>query len=69
MDSLLRFLQFKAFGRGLRGYHTAWIVIGVAIWMLNRARNQSDVVYRTKLKPGERLLIRTGTERPGSDGS
>ena len=69
MDSLLRFLQFKAFGRALRGGHTAWIVIGVAIWMLNRARNQSDVVYRTQLKPGERLLIRTGPKRPGPDGS
>ncbi len=69
MDSLLRFLQFKAFSRGLRGYHTAWIVIGVAIWMLNRARNQSDVVYRTQLKPGERLLIRTGPKPSGPDGS
>ena len=37
--------------------------------MLNRARNQSDVVYRTELKPGERLLIRTGTKPAGSDGS
>jgi hypothetical protein len=69
MDSLLRFLQLKAFGRALRGDHTAWIVVGVAIWMLNRARNQSDVVYRTKLKPGERLLIRTATKRAGSNGS
>jgi hypothetical protein len=69
MDSVLRFLQIKAFSRGLRGYHTAWIVIGVAIWMLNRARNQSDVVYRTQLKPGERLLIRTGPKQSGPDGS
>jgi hypothetical protein len=67
VDSLLRFLQLKAFGRALRGYHTAWIVVGVAIWMLNRARNQSDVVYRTQLKPGERLLIRTGPNAPGPD--
>ncbi len=50
-------------------YHTAWIVIGVAVWMLNRARNQNDVVYRTQLEPGERLLIRTGTTRsPDADG-
>jgi hypothetical protein len=70
MDSILHFLQVKAFGRGLRGYHTAWIVIGLAIWMLNRARNQNDVVYRTRLKPGERLLIRTGTAAPRDvDGS
>jgi hypothetical protein len=69
MDSLLHFLQVKAFSRGLRGYHTAWIVVGIAIWMLNRARHQSDVVYRTQLKPGEQLLIRTATKRAGSDGS
>jgi hypothetical protein len=43
----------------MRGYHTAWIVIGVALWMLNRARHQDDVVYRTVLKPGERLVVRT----------
>lgn len=69
MDSILHFLQVKAFSRGLRGFHSAWIVVGVAIWMLNRARHQSDVVYRTQLKPGERLLIRTGTKQPGPDGS
>ncbi len=70
MESILHFLQVKAFGRGLRGYHTAWIVVGVAIWMLNRARNQNDVIYRTRLKPGERLLIRTGaTPSSDSDGS
>jgi len=59
MDSLLRYLQLKAFGRGLAGYHTAWIVIGAALWMLNRARNQNDVIYRTELKPGERLIVTT----------
>ncbi|MGA8725602.1 MAG: hypothetical protein WB565_11205 [Acidimicrobiales bacterium] len=69
MDSILNFFQLKAFSRGLRGYHTAWIVVGVAIWMLKRARNQNDVVYRTKLKPGEQLLIRTATKRAGPDGS
>jgi hypothetical protein len=59
MDALLNYIQLKAFGRGMRGYHTAWFVIGVAIWMLNRARRQQDVVYRTELKPGERLLVRS----------
>jgi hypothetical protein len=63
MDSLLRYIQLKAFGRGFRGYHSAWLVVGVAVWMLNRARNQNDVVYRTELKPGERLIVRT--IRPG----
>ena len=59
MDTILRYIQLKAFGRGLRGYHTAWVVVGVAVWMINRARNQSDVIYRTKLKPGESLIVRT----------
>jgi hypothetical protein len=59
MDTFLRFVQVKAFGRGLRGYHTAWVVVGVAIWMINRARNQDDVIYRTKLKPGESLIVNT----------
>jgi len=64
VDSLLHYLQVKAFGRGLRGYHTAWVVVGVAIWMLNRARHQDDVIFRTKLKPGERLIVSSG--RPAS---
>jgi hypothetical protein len=34
-------------------------VVGVALWMLNRARHQDDVIYRTELKPGERLIVRT----------
>jgi hypothetical protein len=58
MDSLLRYFQVRAFGRGFGG-HSAWIVVGVALWMLIRARNQDDVVYRTELKPGERLMVRT----------
>ena len=63
MDNLLRYIQLKAFGRGLRGYHTAWLAVGVAAWMINRARHQDDVVYRTVLKPGERLIVKTS--RPG----
>jgi len=59
MDTLLRYIQVRAFGRGLRGYHSAWVVVGVAVWMINRARNADDVVYRTELKPGERLVVRT----------
>jgi hypothetical protein len=69
VDSILNFLQWRAIGRALRGYHTAWLVVGVAIWMLGRARNQSDVIFRTELKPGERLLIRRGTKATAPDGS
>ncbi len=64
MDALFQYLQMKAFGRGLRGYHTAWVVVGVALWMLNRARHQDDVVYRTVLKPGERLSVSTRAPAP-----
>jgi hypothetical protein len=59
MDTLLHYIQVRTFGRGLRGYHTAWFVVGAAIWMINRARHADDVVYRTELKPGERLVVRT----------
>lgn len=64
MDNLLRYIQLKAFSRGFRGYHTAWLVMGAAAWMVNRARNQNDVVYRTVLKPGERLVVTTA--KPGA---
>jgi hypothetical protein len=59
MESLLRYVQRKAFGRGLRGYHNAWLVVGVGAWMINRARRQDDVIYRTRLEPGERLIVET----------
>jgi hypothetical protein len=59
VDAVLHYIQVKAFGRGLRGYHSAWLVVGVALWMFNRARHQDDVIYRTELKPGERLIVKT----------
>lgn len=70
MDTLLRYIQLKSFGRAFRGYHTAWLVVGVAAWMANRARHQQDVVYRTLLKPGERLVVTTrrrGDTSPPTD--
>ncbi len=60
MDSVLFFLRHRSFVRGFRGHNTAWFVVGAALWMIMRARHGDDVVYRTKLKPGERLVIRTG---------
>jgi hypothetical protein len=60
MDTVLRYIQVRAFGRGMRGYNIAWFVVGVALWMLLRARRSEDVVYRTKLNPGERLVISSG---------
>jgi hypothetical protein len=71
VDNVLRYIQFKAFGRAFRGYHTAWLVVGAAAWMINRARHREDVIYRTLLKPGERLVV-TASRRgsapfPGDD--
>ncbi len=57
METFLRYIQVKAFGRGMRGYNTAWFVVGATVWMLLRARRSDEVVYRTKLNPGERLVI------------
>ena len=64
MESVLRYFQVKAFGRGMRGYNTAWFVVGAAVWMFLRARRSEDVVYRTKLLPGERLVIDAGPTGP-----
>ena len=66
METVLRYLQVKSFGRGMRGYNTAWFVVGVALWMLLRARRSEDVVYRTKLNPGERLVISSSGSGPTS---
>jgi hypothetical protein len=57
METFLRYIQVRAFSRGMRGYNTAWLVVGAAVWMILRARRSQDVVYRTKLNPGERLFI------------
>ncbi len=67
MESILRYFQLKAFGRGMRGYNTAWFVVGAAVWMLLRARKGEGVVYRTQLNPGERLVISSSV--PGSSSS
>ena len=69
METLLRYLQVRSFGRGMRGYNTAWFVVGAALWMLIRARRSEDVVYRTKLHPGERLIVRSGPPDPSGTGS
>jgi hypothetical protein len=69
VESVLRYLQVKAFGRGMRGYNTAWFVVGAAVWMLLRARRSEDVVYRTKLNPGERLVISSSPSGSSSGSS
>jgi len=66
MTSVLNYLQVKAFGRGMRGYNTAWFVVAGAVWMVLRARRSEGVVYRTRLNPGERLVISSGPPGPSS---
>lgn len=66
MESILRYFQVKAFGRGMRGYNTAWFVVGAAVWLVLRARRGEDVVYRTRLHPGERLVISSSPPGPSS---
>ena len=58
MGFVLRYIRFKAFSRAFRGYHTGWFVVGAAVWMIQRVRRRQDVVFRTLLQPGERLVIR-----------
>lgn len=67
METLLRYLQVRFFRRGIRGSNSTWLVVGAALWMVLRARRSEDVVYRTKLKPGERLVINAGRSGPTSD--
>jgi hypothetical protein len=66
METILRYFQVRSFGRGMAGRNTAWFVVAAALWMLIRARRSEDVVYRTKLLPGERLLIKAGPPDPSS---
>jgi hypothetical protein len=71
LDRLLRSFQARAFREGWRGLHSAWFVIGAALWMVNRSRRRdNEVVFRTKLQPGEGLLVTTrapGSLPPGDD--
>jgi hypothetical protein len=66
METFLRYIQVRSFGRGMRGHNLAWFVIAGALWMLLRARNSQEVVYRTKLNPGERLFISADPSGPTS---
>ncbi len=60
IDSGLRYVFRAGFRRGVRG-QSAWFVVGTAAWLIYRARRSSDeVIYRTVLKSGERLMVTTG---------
>lgn len=59
MEAILRWVQRRAFVRGMSGRNTVWFVVGAAAWMMLRARKHGDVIYRTLLEPGERLEVIT----------
>jgi hypothetical protein len=60
VDSGLRYVVRTGFRRGFRG-QSIWFVLGTAAWLVLRAvRSRDEVVYRTVLKPGERLVVSTG---------
>jgi hypothetical protein len=63
VGSVLRFLQARALARGRAGKGSTWLVVAAGLWLLNRARSGDDVIFRTKLEPGEGLVI--GTAPPG----
>jgi len=71
MERILRYLLKNGFRRGFRGEHPIWFVVGASAWLLIRARRRGDdVVYRTVLRPGERLVVATrdpGAAEPSGD--
>ena len=70
METVLRYLQVQTFRRGMRSHNAVWFVLGAAVWMVLRVRRSEDVVYRTKLKPGEGLVVTAGSSgSPSSPGS
>ncbi len=66
MDVVIRYLERTAFRRGMRG-RSVFLVLGAAFWMVNRARSADRVVYRTKIRPGDRFTI--SSSAPGTPGS
>ncbi|MBV8463116.1 MAG: hypothetical protein JO368_07470 [Acidimicrobiales bacterium] len=59
IDWLLRELQARSFREGMRGRGAVWFVVGAAVWMVARARREDGVVFRTRLEPGEGLVVTT----------
>jgi hypothetical protein len=59
VDTFLNYLQRMAFGRARHGYRVQWWVIALSIGVVRRARHRDAVVFRTKLEPGESLIVST----------
>lgn len=67
MDILIR-LARTGLRRGIRSGSRRWLVTGITAGLLAVARRvlteSPETVYRTELKPGERLEIRTIPRNP-----
>ena len=58
----LRYLTRTGFRRGMagsRGWMTAAVVAGGVRTLRRIARNEPEVVYRTRIRPGERFVVTT----------
>lgn len=57
MDRLLSSIVSRAMRRGMAG-DPAWLAVGVAVWLVRRARRRPPaVVWSGRLSPGDRLVI------------
>ena len=67
----MRTLRHRGLEEGILGGKPGWLIAGGAAWALWLVewawRKQPEVVYRTVLKPGEKLEIVSGpVARPGA---
>ena len=66
MDGLLSRLVSRAMRRGLAG-EPVWLAVGVAAWLVRRARAKSpEPVWSGRVSPGDRLVVTV--RGPGHEG-
>lgn len=62
---MLRFLSRRGLSRGLEGSR-GWLAVGVVAWavrlLVRLARRAPQVVYESRLEPGETLVIEHHTD-------
>lgn len=65
MDRLLSFVVTRGFRRGFAG-EPAWLVLGLAAWLVRRARRRGpEVVWSGRLQAGERLVLTSWVPQEG----
>jgi hypothetical protein len=71
VNRLLNWLQHNGLRRGLKEDSSAWLTVGIFAAVLRMAlralarANAPELVYRTELRPGERLEITTFGRKAG----